>query len=54
MTTITLSFPSDVIEIIDSLCERELLTRTAWLRREVTLAIRGSQVPEPTVHETIQ
>jgi hypothetical protein len=40
MTAITITVPSDVLRRIDELRQLELLTRTAWLRREVVLAVR--------------
>src|SRR5262245_31705920 len=42
MTTIAVSVPTDVLKRIDELRERELLSRSAWLRREVVLAVRAS------------
>jgi hypothetical protein len=42
MTAITITIPPDVIRRIDELRQLEFLTRTAWLRREVVLAVRAN------------
>ena len=42
MTTIAVAVPPDVLKRIDELRAREYLTRAAWLRREVILAVRAS------------
>jgi hypothetical protein len=46
MTAITLTVPLDVVEAIDHLRALEMLSRAAWLRREIVLAIRASRIDE--------
>jgi Ribbon-helix-helix protein, copG family len=43
MTAITITVPPDVLRRIDELRQLELLSRSAWLRREVVLAVRASR-----------
>jgi hypothetical protein len=40
---VTLFLPDALITQIDDLARRELLSRSAWLRREAVLAVRASQ-----------
>ena len=40
--SVTLFLPSDLIAQIDDLAKRELISRSAWLRREAVLAVRAS------------
>jgi predicted transcriptional regulator len=42
MTAITITVSSDVLRRIDELRQLELLSRSAWLRREVVLAVRAN------------
>jgi hypothetical protein len=42
MTAITITVPPDVLKWIDELRQLELLSRSAWLRREVVLAVRAN------------
>jgi hypothetical protein len=42
LTTIRISVPHDVVRRIDDLRQLELLSRSAWLRREVVLAVRAN------------
>jgi len=39
---VTLFLPTDLVDKIDDLAKRELLSRSAWLRREAFLAVRAS------------
>jgi hypothetical protein len=38
--------PPELVAAVDELAERELLTRTAWVRREIFLAVRASRHDE--------
>jgi hypothetical protein len=42
MTEIRITVPPDVLRRIDDLRQLELLSRAAWLRREVVLAVRAN------------
>jgi len=53
MTSIVVSVPPDVLKRIDELRERELLSRSAWLRREVVLAVRASTRDELVMAEPV-
>jgi len=53
MTTIAVAVPPDVLKRIDELRERELLSRAAWLRREVVLAVRASARDELVMAEPV-
>jgi len=44
MTAITISVPPDVLKTIDELRQREFLSRSSWLRREIILAVRASKL----------
>jgi hypothetical protein len=46
MTAITVIVPPDVVQTIDHLRALEMLSRAAWLRREIVLAIRASRIDE--------
>jgi metal-responsive CopG/Arc/MetJ family transcriptional regulator len=48
MTAITVTVPPDVLKVIDELREREFLSRSSWLRREVILAVRASRLDPMT------
>jgi metal-responsive CopG/Arc/MetJ family transcriptional regulator len=48
MTAITVTIPPDVLKVIDELREREFLSRSSWLRREIVLAVRASRLDETT------
>jgi len=48
MTAITVTVPPDVLKVIDELRERELLSRSNWLRREIILAVRSSRLDHMT------
>jgi metal-responsive CopG/Arc/MetJ family transcriptional regulator len=48
MTAITVTVPPDVLKTIDELRERELLSRSHWLRREIILAVRAARFDETT------
>jgi hypothetical protein len=48
MTAITITVPPDVLRRIDDLRQLELLSRAAWLRREVVLAVRANDHIEAT------
>jgi hypothetical protein len=52
MTAITITVPPDVLRRIDDLRQLELLSRAAWLRREVVLAVRANDHVEATKMET--
>jgi hypothetical protein len=41
MDTVMTRLPRDVRERADAIAERELLTRSAWLRRLILTATRG-------------
>jgi hypothetical protein len=47
--TVLLGLPPTLIEAIDKLAERELLSRSAWMRRELMLAVRQSRIDEQAV-----
>jgi metal-responsive CopG/Arc/MetJ family transcriptional regulator len=51
--SITITVPEDVIKEIDRLRQPELLTRSQWLRREVTQAMRALVFERSRV-ETVQ
>jgi hypothetical protein len=51
MTAITITVPPDVLRRIDDLRQLELLSRAAWLRREVVLAVRANDHVEATKME---
>ena len=53
LIAITIVVPPDVAAIIDQLRERELLTRAAWLGREVTEALRASRLEEMQTPEFV-
>jgi hypothetical protein len=40
---VTLFLPINLVAQIDDLAKRELISRSAWLRREAVLAVRASQ-----------
>jgi hypothetical protein len=42
MTAITVTVPPEVLSRIDELRQLEFLSRTAWLRREIVLAVRSN------------
>jgi hypothetical protein len=44
--------PDDVARAIDELRSLEMLTRAAWLRREIVLAIRASRIDKKLMAET--
>jgi metal-responsive CopG/Arc/MetJ family transcriptional regulator len=46
---ISFQLPADLVAKIDELAHRELLSRSAWLRRETVLAVRASRVDEAAV-----
>jgi hypothetical protein len=46
MTAITIQVPPDIIKVIDELRERELLSRSHWLRRELILAVRSYRIDQ--------
>jgi hypothetical protein len=52
MTAITVTVPADVARANDELRSLEMLTRAAWLRREIVLAIRASRIDEKCMAET--
>jgi metal-responsive CopG/Arc/MetJ family transcriptional regulator len=43
---VQIDLPVDLIEQIDDLAKRELISRSAWLRREALLAVRASRHDE--------
>jgi hypothetical protein len=43
---VTLFLPNSLVAQIDNLAKKELLSRSAWLRREALLAVRQAHVDE--------
>jgi Ribbon-helix-helix protein, copG family len=43
---VLLGLPPELVEAIDKLAERELLSRSSWMRRELVLAVRASRHDE--------